>query len=57
MTTLLLEGVAKGGEGLAAALADLTDQLYFKVEVQLIKAAVGNGTEKVERDMNDIIIE
>ena len=47
LTTSILEGVANGGAGLAEALAELTEQLYFKVEVQLIKAAVGTGNEKV----------
>jgi hypothetical protein len=51
LTTAILEGVANGGAGLAEALADLTEQLYFKVEVQLIKAAVGTGVEKVIDDV------
>jgi hypothetical protein len=47
MTTSLLEGVASGGAGLTEALAELTEETYFKIEVQLIKAAVTCGDEKV----------
>lgn len=47
MTTSLLEAVTNGGKGLAEALAELTEELYFKIEVQLIKAAVGSGKEEV----------
>lgn len=47
LTTSLLEGVANGGAGLAEALTELTEELYFKVEVQMIKAAVGCGMEQV----------
>ena len=47
LTTTLLEGVANGREGLAEALAKLTEELYFKIEVQLIKSAVASAEEKV----------
>ena len=47
MATSLLEGVAKGGAELEKALAELTEEIYFKVEVQLIKAAVTAGNGKV----------
>ena len=47
MVTSLLEGVANGGAELEAALAELTEKMYFKIEVQLVKAAVTSGSEKV----------
>ena len=47
LTTAILEGMASGGAGLAEALAELAEDIYFKVEVQLFKAAVGSGNEKV----------
>ena len=47
MTASVLEAMAGGGPELAAVLADLTEELYLKIEVQLIKAAVGSGKETV----------
>ena len=47
MTTSVLEAVASGGPELAAVLVDLTEELYLKIEVQLIKAAIGSGKETV----------
>jgi hypothetical protein len=51
MVTSLLEGVANGGAELEAALAELTEKMYFKIEVQLVKAAVTSGNEKVIDDV------
>ena len=47
MATSLLEGVAKGGAELKKALEELTEEMYFRIEVQLIKAAVTCGSEEV----------
>ena len=47
MTTSLLEGVAKGGAELQKAMSELTEETYFKIEIQLIKAAIASASEKV----------
>ena len=47
MVTSLLEGVANGGAELQASLEELTEVTYFRIEVQLVKAAVTSGNEKV----------
>lgn len=47
MTTSMIEAINKGGAGLVEALAELTEEIYFKIEIQLLKAAVTSANEKV----------
>lgn len=49
MVASLLEGVASGGAELSKSLEELTEEIYFRIEVQLVKAAVSAGSEKVRR--------